>query len=799
MGTNRTVIDGPGVKTGLTFSFTMKRALVIVGSLLIATILLALAWPLPSALSGKGMPENTRISDRHGELLYAVQGSGLRSEIPLENIPKPLLDALIATEDRTFYHHPGLSVRGIARAAVRNVLAGHIVEGGSTITQQLIRTLLSPKRRGFSYKLHEAWLALKYDARFSKHDIVERYLNTSFFGQGAYGVKAAAHVYFDADVSTLSLGQSALLVGLLNAPSALNPFKDAEGARQRRDLVLRAMLDQGKVSQPEFDAALEEPVALRSGKTDIRAPHFVLWLLQRNPELRESKDVVTTLDLALQTETEAIVDKHVEKLKDKNVTSAAVVVLDARTGEILTMVGSRDYFDVENDGAVNVAVSARQPGSAMKPFTYALALSQGMTAATTISDVETQFFTAEGNPYVPRNYDYGYHGLVRIREALANSYNIAAVKVAEIVGVERLLAFLKRAGISTLRESPEHYGLALTLGDGEVKLLELAAAYGIFARGGTTLLPKALLDETGTVEAQILNPKVAWLITDILSDADARAAEFGRDGPLGFPYPVAAKTGTTRNSRDNWTIGYTPDRIVGVWVGNADNAPMRGTSGVTGAGPIFHDVMQEAMKFIEKKPFEKPEGFTDRTICRLSGKLPTPFCTERVIEHFISGTEPHTTDDMFVSISIDTRNGLRAGSSCPEKFIEQKVFTVFPPDTRKWARENGYTPPPDLYSPLCPASAAESSIRPQSVMITRPAENAMYLLDPLIPDVHELIVFEAVADESIEKLSWFVNGTKVGEGTKPDFRIKWKPETGSFIVKAGFESLQSSVHIEVRK
>lgn len=776
----------------------MKRTFVIVGSLLF-TAFLAFAWPLPSALSGKGMPENTRISDRNGSLLYAVQGSGLRSEVPLANIPQPLLDALIATEDRTFYHHPGLSLRGIARAAVRDVLAGRIVEGGSTITQQLIRTLLSPKKRGFSYKLHEAWLALKYDARYSKDDILERYVNTTFFGQGAYGVKAAAHVYFNADVSALSLGQSALLVGLLNAPSALNPFKDAEGAKLRRDLVLRAMLHEQKISVSEYEVAVEEPIELRSGKTDIRAPHFVLWLLQSNPELRERKDIATTLDLALQTETEAIVDKHVEKLKDKNVTSAAVVVLDARTGEILTMVGSRDYFDVEHDGAVNVAISARQPGSAMKPFTYALALSQGMTAATTIADVESQFFTAEGNPYIPRNYDFGYHGLVRIREALANSYNIAAVKVAEIVGVERLLAFLKRAGISTLHESPAHYGLALTLGSGEVKLLELTAAYGIFARGGTTLQPKALLDETSAAETQILNPKVAWLITDILSDADARAAEFGRDGPLSFPYPVAAKTGTTRNSRDNWTIGFTPDRIVGVWVGNADNAPMRGTSGVTGAGPIFHDVMQEAMKFIEKKSFEKPEGFTDRTICRLSGKLPTPFCTDRIIEHFITGTEPHTTDDMFVSVSIDARNNLRAGSSCPEKFVQKKVFTVFPPDTRKWARENGFTAPPDMYSPLCPASTAESNARPQPIMITRPAENASYLLDPLIPDSSELIVFEAVADESIESLSWFVNGEKVGEGTKPDFRIKWKPEPGSFIIKASAGVLQSSVHIEIKK
>lgn len=777
----------------------MKRALLIAGILGFLAILGAFLWPLPSELSGSGMPENTQILDRNGDLLYAIQGAGLRSEIPLESIPKTFVDALIATEDRTFYKHPGLSLRGITRAAIRDIQAMSIVEGGSTITQQLVRTLLSPKKRGLSYKVREAWLALKYDARFSKHDILERYLNTSFFGQGAYGVKAAAKVYFDAHISTLSLGQSALLVGLLNAPSALNPFKDPIQAQERRDLVLRAMLSQGNISVDEYEEALQEKIVLRSGKTDIRAPHFVMWLLQAYPELREEKTVTTTIDIALQTTSEAIVDKHVDALKEKNVTSAAVVVLDAKTGDVLTMVGSRDYFDRENDGAVNVAMSPRQPGSALKPFTYALALSQDMTAASIISDIETQFFTAEGNPYIPRNYDFGYHGPVRLREALANSYNIAAVKVAERVGVARLLAFLQRAGISTLHESPEHYGLALTLGSGEVTLLELTTAFGIFVTGGSTLHPRMTIDAAPTTESQILDPKVAWLITDILSDADARTAEFGQEGPLRFPYPVAAKTGTTRNSRDNWTIGYTPDRIVGVWVGNANNDPMKGTSGVTGAGPIFHDVMQEAMKYIDKKPFVKPSGFTDRTICRLSGKLPTPFCTERLTEHFISGTEPHETDDMFVSIPIDSRNGLRAGSGCQERFVQHKTFTVFPQDTQKWARENGYQPVPVSYSPLCPASQSQSSSVQPSIMITRPAKNASYLLDPLIPDESEAIVFEAVADESVKKLTWLVNGVAVGEGTQPNFRFKWRPKPGTFEVTIGTGSQTTSVRIEIKK
>lgn len=777
----------------------MKRSLTIVGTLCVLSVLAAFAWPLPSALEGSKISENTEVVDRNGDLLYAVQGSGLRTEVPLENIPKVLVDALIATEDRTFYMHQGLSLRGIMRAGLRNIQEGEIVEGGSTITQQLIRNLLHPKKRGVAYKIREAWLALKYDSRFSKHDILERYLNVSFFGQGAYGIKAASKVYFDSDVSRLSLGQSALLVGLLNAPSALNPFKDLEKAKLRRDLVLRAMLENESISEKDFAAALEEKIVLRSGTTDIRAPHFVMWLLQQQPDLREQKRVQTTIDLSLQTAIEAIVENNISKLKDKNVTSAAVVVLDAHRGDILAMIGSRDYFDRDHDGAVNVAVSARQPGSALKPFTYAVALTQGMTPASLISDIETQFFTAEGNPYIPRNYDFGYHGPVRLREALANSYNISAVKVAERIGVERLLSFLQRAGLSTLSESPEHYGLALTLGSGEVRLLELTAAYGVFARQGSTLSPRMLLSEEVEAGTQIVDPKVAWLITDILSDADARTAAFGNSGPLRFPYPVAAKTGTTRNSRDNWTIGFTPDRIVGVWVGNANNDPMKGTSGVTGAGPIFHEVMEEAMKYIDKKSFKKPEGLSDRTICRLSGKLPTPFCTDRLTEHFISGTEPHETDDMYVQIAIDSRNGLRAGNMCPEKFTVNKIFTVFPQETRKWARENGYLQAPDSYSPFCPAPITKKDSSKAPVLITRPSPNASYLLDPLIPDESEMIVFEAATEQGLEKLSWFVNGVKVGEGGKPNYRYKWRPSVGEFEVSAGTGASRRSVRIEIRK
>ncbi len=776
----------------------MKRLSVSLSALLII-VLAAWFWPLPAALTDVG-PSTTRILDRNGNTLYELRSNGLKIDVPLSDIPTSVTDGLIATEDRTFRTNPGLSARGMLRAAWHDLKAGRIVEGGSTISQQTIRIALAPKKRTIWYKIREAWLALKLNAAYDKDKILERYLNTAFFGQQSYGLKAAAKTYFDKDPSVLSTGESALLVGLLNAPSSLNPFKDPAAAKKRRDLVLRAMFDTDVLTQEDYDDAIAEPLRLSHGKVLIEAPHFVFWVLENHPEVAQLEEVRTTLDVDLQRAVERIVARKVDELADKNVTAAAVVVLDATTGDILAMVGSRDYFDAEHDGAVNVAVSARQPGSALKPFTYALALANGQTAATTIADVEARFLTQDGNPYVPRNYDYGEHGLVRIREALANSYNIAAVKTVDLVGVKPLLSFLQATGISTLNQTPEHYGLALTLGDAEVTLLELSRSYAMFPRAGKTLVERSLLDEKKSEGTQILDARVAWLISDILSDDEARTAEFGRDGPLNFDFPVAAKTGTTRNSRDNWTIGYTPSRIVGVWVGNADNSPMRDTSGVTGAGPIFHDVMMEAMERLPKTPFSRPSGIVDAMICRLSGKLKTDLCPTSLEEHFVAGTEPKEKDDMYVDVAIDLRNGLRATDACPKNVIKHQVFAIFPPDLRRWARDNGWKSIPETTSPLCSGGSSLPAYQEAaSLTITHPGAGATYLLDPVIPDDHEMISFEASAGGGIRSVDWFLNGKKVGTGVAPDFKFSWKPLPGMHLLEAKAGSLVASERFEVVK
>ncbi len=763
---------------------------------------LCILWllPLPKILSTSSVSQ-TMLTDRTGNILYTIERGGKSSTVPLQKIPLHVIQALISTEDRTYFSNPGISVRGIGRALWHNLTTDELTQGGSTITQQLIRTKLQPKKRTLLYKIREAWLALKLTSQKSKNDILENFLNSAYFGHQSYGIKAAAQTYFGKDVQALSVGESSLLIGLLNAPTSLNPFVNPAEAQERRSLVLHTMYMNGVLTKEEAESAAQERLQLSHGKTVIKAPHFVQWIRSHDEgDFLNQRIVRTTLDINLQTEIEGIVQMNIKKLEEKNVSSAAVVVLNAKTGDILSMIGSKDYFDESIDGAVNVATSARQPGSALKPFTYALALQKGLTAATTVADTRVQYKTQYGNPYTPRNYDYEEHGLVRLRDALANSYNIAAVKVLEKIGVQNLLTLLQQTGISTLTKSPEHYGLALTLGDSEVKLLELTAAYGIFAREGRLLYPRYLLHQPIENVKEILSPQVTWLISDILSDPKARLAEFGDNGPLDFPFQVAAKTGTTRNSRDNWTIGYTPEVIVGVWVGNADNSPMKGTTGITGAAPIFHDVMLAAMEHRPKNSFTQPTGLVRKTICKESGLLATDLCQRTMDEWFISGTEPTKYDDIWKKVRIDTRTGLLADETCAGDYIEYVTFLVFPPELRPWAREAGYKEPPTSISPLCSKAKEKNSTKDDHFMhITHPVPNSSYKLDPLIPDEHESIILTAEASTSVESIEWKVNDKVVGIGVRPSYRVEWKPTDGSASIEAIGGELKDVVNILIEE
>lgn len=774
----------------------MKTSRLVIGGSLIAIAVAALWFcPLPQAFLEIPVRPSQKILDRNGVVLYEIRGIGTMDFTPLSQIPSTIRQALLTAEDRTFYSHGGIDLRSIARAAWQDLTAGRIVSGGSTITQQYIRSLLPRRKRGIVTKLGEMMLAVKAEQQLSKDRILESYLNGAYFGHQSYGVAGAARTYFGKTLSELSLAESAFLVGLLQSPSNYDPFQNPSAGIERRNRILGQMKDSGAISADQLLTSSHEPLSLSPDRVDITAPHFVFWLLQEHAsQLADTGDIRTTLDVNLQRDAEEIVRTRLSELRDKNVTSASVVVLDAHTGDVLAMVGSADYFDNRNDGSVNVAVSPRQPGSAIKPFTYALALQSGATPATTVADVETQFSTKDGTPYVPRNYDFEEHGLVRYREALANSYNIAAVKVLASVGVDRLLTFLREVGLSTLTDTPDHYGLALTLGDAEVRLLDLTRAYGIFARAGRTLNVRALSTDPQQPGVQLLDSDIAWLIANILEDNSARLPEFGGDSPLAFDRPVAAKTGTTRNSRDNWTVGFTPDRIVGVWVGNADNSPMRGTSGVTGAGPIFHDVMTAATRELPPRDFDQPAGIVEREICATSGLLATPLCPQHLREFFVSGTEPTTPDTFYVSQRIDTRNGLLASDSCPSDVVRTENVVRLPSEVQPWARAHGWNVAPENASPLCDSAAP---VAETSLSINSPHEGDAFQMDPIVPDAHERLTFTATASPGTEHVNWLVNGAQQCVSDAPEFRCDWPLHPGATTITAKAGKTERSVHIVV--
>lgn len=717
--------------------------------------------PTPDDLNRRTQREfkTTQIYDRTGEhLLWEVydREGGNRQVVPLEEIPLHLRQATIALEDRTFYENPGVDLRGITRAFYANLRSGEIVQGGSTITQQLVKNqLISPEERyeqSYDRKIKEVIMSLEISRRYDKETILEWYLNTINYGRLAYGVQAAAYTYFDKDVTELTLAESAMLAALPNAPALYDPFTAPEQAKQRQEAVLDAMYRAGFISREEMEAAKEEPILdhlAQPKRFDVQSPHFVFYvqkLLEERfgPDLvyRGGLTVYTTLDLNAYNVALEEARRHVAALQqdpEKHVTNASVVVLNAKTAEILAMVGSLDYFDASIDGQVNIAVSPRQPGSSFKPFTYATAFAKGYTLATMVWDVRTVFDDSPNPPYVPENYDRRYHGPVTFRDALANSYNIPAVKVLEMAGIRDVLDTAHRMGINTLQR--EDYGLSLTLGGGEVTLLDMVYAYSVFANNGTMvgrpvptedqrpgyreLDPVAILrieDAAGNIlyeyeepdRREVLAPQLAYLITDILSDEQSRRPAMGANSPLQLSRPAAAKTGTTNDFRDNWTLGYTPQLVTGVWVGNADNSEMGDVSGLSGAAPIWHDVMERLHEGMPVEQFSQPPGLVSTQICARSGQLPTPSCPSVRTEIFIEGTQPTTYDTLYQTFRICNPSKKLATVYCPPEQVEEQVFMVVPPEAREWAQNSGIPLPPTEYDTTYGPTEGGSTIAIQS-------------------------------------------------------------------------------------
>lgn len=837
----------------------------------IGLIYFALVGDLPpaDALITRSSPDTTKIFDRKGRLLFEILDprSGRRTRVPLNELPLNLQHAVLAVEDANFYQNPGVDLVGIARAAWQNLSAGEIVAGGSTITQQLARDLLLSKdestSRTITRKLREMVLAVRLTRTFSKDKILEMYLNEAYFGQLAYGAEAASRTYFGKPARDLDLAESALLAGLIQSPAAYNPLVNWDAARARQQVVLDLMVKHGFLPEDQARLAFSEPLHLvgqapenLGNASTFQAPHFVSYVrnlleAQYGAEVvnHGGLRVVTTLDLDLQHEAEAVVKYNIGELSrrtreegapDHNLHDAALVAIKPDTGEILALVGSADYFDASIDGAVDVALANRQPGSAIKPITYATAFARDYTPATVISDVPTSFLTKENEPYEPLNYDQTWHGPISLRTALATSSNMVAVKVLDHVGIDSMIKTAQALGISTFNDS-DRFGLSLTLGGGEVKLLELTAAYAAFANGGQRVEPKAILSVTtdGSAiqssefvihnsqsafgnsafslppSAFAVSPQVAYLVTNILSDDGARIPAFGEDSVLNLSRPAAVKTGTTTDFRDNWTVGYTPDLAVGVWAGNADNEPMYKISGITGAAPIWHDFIEEALQGTAPREFSQPDGIVEAQVCETSGLLPTQICPRLRTEVFIKGSEPTRSDTSYEQVAIDSASGMLWTNGCQGQPTE-RVYRIFPPDAQDWARKQGFAQPPEMDCMMqVPSSTFQvssknatsdgqpSTFNPQpatsnlQLVLTSPAPNSIFQLSPQIPmSLQQVEVSARLGSPPLGKggieggragvrsVTLFVDGKPVGQFASPPYRALWQLVVGDHQAQA---------------
>ena len=644
---------------------------ILAGLFLISFVFLFKDVPSPAKLVKTPAPISTQILDRNGKILYEVYSDFKRTPITLENIPLTVQQATIAIEDKNFYQHHGLDTVAIIRATF-NTLTGKRLEGGSTITQQLVKnTLLSDPSRTITRKIKEAILAIATEITYNKSEILELYLNHAPYGGAVYGIETASETYFGKEAKNLTLAESALLAGLPQSPTRYSPFgANPELAIARQQDVLRRMVEDKYITKEQADAAKAEKLNFLKKNITINAPHFSLMvrdsLVQKYGEDKVNLGglrVTTTLDLDLQQYFEASLSAEMKKIARLKISNGAAVVTKPNTGEIIALIGSKDYFDDEIDGQVNITKALRQPGSSIKPINYATGLLRGWPASTTYLDIPTCFGVTGQKQYCPKNYDNSFRGPVSMRQSLANSYNIPAVKQLALNGIEPFIATASAMGISTWTD-PKNYGLSLTLGGGEVTMLDMAKAFGTFANSGVTVPLISVIkveDYTGKVLEQVdvekisnavsvmpenwtdfwqnqsqpktdllstdprvtLPQEVTFIISDILADNGARSAAFGSTSQLVIPgHTVSVKTGTTNDLKDNWTIGYTPDYLAVTWVGNNDNSSMSYVaSGVTGASPIWNKIMRRLLKDVKDKPLIKPELVTNFQVCNLTGLL----------------------------------------------------------------------------------------------------------------------------------------------------------------------------------
>ena len=717
-----------------------------------------------------------KIYDRNNILLANLfpEYGGFYKEVKYSDLPQNLIEAVISAEDKNFFKHKGIDYKAILRAFISNLLNRKIVSGGSTITQQLSKSIIH-RERNYINKFYEALDSIRLEKNLTKEEILTEYLNRIFFGNNCYGIGAAAELYFKKEVKDLNINESVILASIIKSGTKFNPYKYEERLHLRKIYVLGQMKKNNFISEEDYNNSINENITIYTNreKNILKAPHFVMYIKDSLDKLKYSNitEVKTTLDYKIQKEALLVISNASQSLHSFNVRNISCVILNAKTGEVLSMIGSMDYFDKETDGSVNGAIALRQPGSALKPFLYAYLFDKGESPASVIGDIKT-YINSPGGDYIPENFDRKYRGPVTIRDALANSLNIPAVRWLSKYSLKDFQNILLKSGLRSIDKNPDYYGYSLVLGSAEVRLIDLASAYTIFPNSGIFInhySAVSLKKENGEIfyfpkksytHKRVISEESAYLINKILSDRNARMGSFRSYRGLVYPFSIAIKTGTSKGSRDAWTIGYTKDYIVGLWLGDFKGSEMINITGGNGAVPILYDLFSMLNKSQKETKWHKPKDIIEREICLISGKLRGEFCKETRLEEFSIFNVPKEECDvhnLYIKRNSD-------GS------IDEKVFLNLPSEYNDWIKERQIEKPNSEWIKAENTYAYNNlnqinnfnSLNNQNkinerISITSPTDNSVYKIDSTLPLEYQNIFISSYIPKNIIEANLYCN------------------------------------------
>ena len=712
-----------------------------------------------------------KIYDRNNILLANLfpEYGGFYKEINYSDLPQNLIEAVISAEDKNFFNHKGIDYKAILRAFFSNLLNGKIISGGSTITQQLAKSI-THRERNYINKFYEALDSIRLEKNLTKEEILTEYLNRIFFGNNCYGIGAAAELYFKKEVKDLNINESAILAAIIKSGTKFNPYKYNERLSLRKIYVLTQMKNNNYINEEEYNNCINEDIIAYKDKEKytFKAPHFVMYIKDSLEKLKYSNviEVKTTLDYKLQNEAILVISNASQSLHSFNVRNISCVILNAKTGETLSMIGSMDYFDAETDGSVNGAIALRQPGSTLKPFLYAYLFDKGESPASVTGDIKT-YINSPGGDYIPENFDRKYRGPVTIRDALANSLNIPAVRWLSKYSLKDFQNILLKSGLRSIDKNPDYYGYSLVLGSAEVRLIDLAAAYTIFPNSGifinhysTISLKKDngeifYMPKKSYTHKRVISEESAYLINSILSDRNARMGSFRSYRGLVYPFSIAIKTGTSKGSRDAWALGYTKDYIVGLWLGDFKGSEMINITGGNGAVPILYDLFSMLNKSQKETKWNKPKDIIEREICLISGKLRGEFCKETRLEEFSILNVPKEeceVHNLYIKRNED-------GS------IDKKVFINLPSEYNDWLKERQIEKPDSnwtrannlyAYNKINNRNFENNNIN-ERIAITSPADNSVYKIDSTLPIEYQNIFISSYIPKNIIEANLYCN------------------------------------------